>query len=194
LRGTWRVASLAACVLLIGCAPRTAVEQTFEQPDLAGRSTYAYAGGDPVPGTQLPDPAVEAIVGETVRHELATRGYREVERERADFLVAFASVMRRKVGQSPVPSVSPTHDWTSSGTSRAYYGGADDAAIELVLLTPDGEVLWRRAAVASISPEESGAERASRIRAAVREILKVLPANPRSAPPSGMPTAPPADD
>jgi hypothetical protein len=172
------IAGLSA-LLQVGCS--TMQVETDHDPDFdfTPLKTYAWMSGSDKTADDPKEP--RSLVGDRIRaaieKDLGAKGYRRVESQMADFLVAF------RVGMRDVAEVDPMDDfyeasggvgwWT--GERRTFYQFTE-GSLEIDLINPKAKkLIWRGIARCEISKNVDPEEREKRVNKAVGRLLEGFP-------------------
>jgi hypothetical protein len=174
------VALLVATVAVGGCS--TVKVQTDYDPgaDFARLQSYAWLP-DPRPPTgdpRIDSTLLDSRIRSAVDSQLATRGFRQVSPDQADFLVAYHVALETKL------DVDTIHHGYGYGRGR-WYGGVststrvseyEQGTLLLDFVDPKTrQLLWRGSASARLRSKSSPEKSQERVNQAVAAMLKRFP-------------------
>ena len=159
---------LVACAML-ACGVRVAVEADPGARH-AGWKSWAWLQRPPVARGDTELAAIDTRVRQSFERAMKARGFRQVERERPDFLVTYYAAVYRPIEPKAL-------DYAAGGPSNARAAVNDAGVYEQGLLIVDlldaktGRLAWRGAGRHVFDAKQTPEERDERISDAVEAVV-----------------------
>lgn len=152
---------LLGAVLLGACGVPVAVETDPTQRRPAWR-TWSWLSRPPVAQGDTTYAAIDERVRTSLEREMATRGFRRVEREKPDFLITYYAAVEKPIRAESLAYAAggPSQGRSAVDATGAYPQGT---LIVDVLDARTGKLVWRGAGGKVIQPEQDAEQRRARI-------------------------------
>ena len=164
-----RALCLALVALALGCGVRVAVE-TDESARHAAWKDWSWLARPPVARGDTEYAAIDERVHKAFEREMKMRGFREVERERPDFLVTFYAAVSKPITpkQLDYAAGNPASERSGLNSAGVYEQGT---LIVDLLDAKTGKLAWRGAGRHVFDPKQTPEERRERIDDAVAAVV-----------------------
>lgn len=173
-----------AALVSLGCASAVRVSQDYDtQFSFADLQTYGWIQESGMARDEqgVRYPLIEQRIHDAVDRTLASKGYRRVDANDADFVVAFHAGAEDKL------DVYSTYDYYGYGWRRGYAiettnvrEYTEGTLLIDVIATSTRELVWRGVGTKSLSSDRDPEKVTQRINEAVADILAEFPPQPEA--------------
>lgn len=168
--------------LLTACTTLTVQTDYDTRYDFSSLKTYAWLEGKaPSDDIRVNNSLIINRVVNAVNHALQSRGYKQVDRDKADFFVNWFGYIENKIQQETIDTYyrRPGYgsgSWVHGGFSRTYsYEYQEGTLIIDIVDSSSKQLIWRGTGRDYIGEKETPEQITARINQTVAGILKNFP-------------------